>query len=80
MHCTKRAPLPSCIWIDEAQFMTEAQVVQLHRIAHTTKTPVICYGLRSDFQGQPFPRLQGIADAADDLEEMKTSAAAAFLQ
>jgi thymidine kinase len=68
----KTRALPSCILIDEAQFMTEAQVVQLHRIAHTTKTPVICYGLRSDFQGQPFPGSKALLTLADDLEEMKT--------
>lgn len=65
-------PLPSCILIDEAQFMTEAQVSQLHRLAHTTKTPVICYGLRSDFLGQPFPGSKALLTLADDLEEMKT--------
>jgi len=68
----KTRPLPSCILIDEAQFMTEAQVVQLHELAHTRGTPVICYGLRSDFQGQPFPGSKALLTLADDLEEMKT--------
>ena len=63
---------PSCILIDEAQFLTEEQVVQLHLLAHTTKTPVICYGLRSDFQGKPFPGSKALLTLADDLEEMKT--------
>lgn len=63
---------PSCILIDEAQFLSEEQVVQLHIMAHTTKTPVICYGLRSDFQGQPFPGSRALLTLADDLEEMKT--------
>src|SRR5882724_9589316 len=36
---------PNCILIDEAQFLSEAQVIQLHRMAHTSTTPVICYGL-----------------------------------
>ncbi len=63
---------PSCILIDEAQFLTEHQVTQLHRLAHTTATPVICYGLRSDFQGQPFPGSKSLLTLADDLEELKT--------
>ena len=63
---------PSCILIDEAQFLTEEQVVQLHLLAHTTKTPIICYGLRSDFQGKPFPGSMALLTLADDLEEMKT--------
>ena len=65
-------PLPSCILIDEAQFLSEVQVTQLHRLAHTSSTPVICYGLRSDFQGQPFPGSKALLTLADDLEEMKT--------
>jgi thymidine kinase len=39
--------------IDEAQFLTPAQVRQLHRLAHERKLPVLCYGLRSDFRGEP---------------------------
>ena len=65
-------PHPSCILIDEAQFLTEAQVTQLHRLAHTSSMPVICYGLRSDFLGQPFPGSKSLLTLADDLEEMKT--------
>ncbi|MDX2219100.1 MAG: thymidine kinase [Burkholderiales bacterium] len=64
--------LPSCILIDEAQFLSEKQVVQLHRLAHTSKTPVICYGLRSDFIGAAFPGSRALLTLADDLEEMKT--------
>ena len=45
----------ACMLIDEAQFLTPAQVRQLHRLAHTTRLPVICYGLRSDFRGEAFP-------------------------
>ena len=68
---TTRA-MPSCILIDEAQFLSEQQVTQLHRLAHTSTTPVICFGLRSDFQGQPFPGSKALLTLADDLEEMKT--------
>ncbi len=65
-------PLPSCLLIDEAQFLSEKQVIQLHRLAHSTKTPIICYGLRSDFIGNAFPGSRALLTLADDLEEMKT--------
>jgi thymidine kinase len=64
--------LPSCILIDEAQFLTPDQVVDLHRLTHGSRTPVICYGLRSDFLGHAFPGSQALLTLADDLEEMKT--------
>jgi thymidine kinase len=64
--------LPSAILVDEAQFLTHSQVVELHVLAHTGKCPIICYGLRSDFLGQPFPGSRALLTLADDLEEMKT--------
>jgi thymidine kinase len=63
---------PDCILVDEAQFLTELQVIDLHRLAHTQGVPVICYGIRSDFQGQAFPGSRALLTVADDLEEMKT--------
>lgn len=65
-------PAPACILVDEAQFLTEAQVVQLHRTAHLSGIPAICYGIRSDFLGQAFPGSRTLLTLADDLEEMKT--------
>jgi thymidine kinase len=65
-------PLPACVLIDEAQFLTEAQVTDLHRFAHVEGVPVICYGIRSDFQGRAFPGSRALLTLADDLEEMKT--------
>lgn len=62
----------ACLLIDEAQFLTPQQVRQLHRMAHVDDLPVICYGLRSDFVGQPFPGSKALLTLADDLEEMKT--------
>jgi thymidine kinase len=62
----------SCVLIDEAQFLTERQVTDLHRFAHVEGVPVICYGIRSDFQGQAFPGSRVLLTLADDLEEMKT--------
>ncbi len=68
----KSRALPSCVLIDEAQFLTEPQVVDLHRFAHIDRVPVICFGLRSDFRGQAFPGSRALLTLADDLEEMKT--------
>jgi thymidine kinase len=68
----RTGPTPSCVLIDEAQFLTEAQVSDLHRFAHVEGVPVICYGIRSDFQGRAFPGSRALLTLADDLEEMKT--------
>jgi thymidine kinase len=62
----------SCLLVDEAQFLTEAQVWQLHEIAHMQGTPVICYGLRTDFRGQLFPGSGALLGLADEMDEIKT--------
>lgn len=62
----------ACVLIDEAQFLTVTQVHQLHWWVHTTNTPVMCFGLRSDFQGNPFPGSAALLALADSLEEIKT--------
>ena len=62
----------ACVLFDEAQFLTEAQVRQLHQIAVLHGVPVICYGLRSDFQGNAFPGAAALATLADQIEELKT--------
>ena len=43
-----------CVFIDEAQFLTARQVLQLTLIADKLGVPVLCYGLRTDFRGEPF--------------------------
>ena len=63
---------PACLLIDEAQFLTRDQVRQLHRLAHREDIPVLCWGLRSDFQGHAFEGSAELLTLADDLEEMKT--------
>jgi thymidine kinase len=68
---------PACVLIDEAQFLTPAQVRQLHRLSHQERVPVLCWGLRSDFRGQAFPGAAELLTLADDLEEMKTICACA---
>lgn len=62
----------ACLLIDEAQFCTPTQAQQLHRIAALRDVPVICYGLRTDFRGQPFPGSAMLLALADDIEEIKT--------
>ena len=62
---------PACVLIDEAQFLTEAQVWQLARLADEAKLPVLCYGLRTDFQGELFPGAQVLLGLADSLVELK---------
>jgi thymidine kinase len=64
-------PDVACVLVDEAQFLTREQVVQLHRLAQTRAVPVICYGLRSDFRGDPFPGSAYLLALADDIEEIK---------
>ncbi len=62
----------ACVLVDEAQFLTKEQVVQLHRAAHVLGVPIICYGLRSDFLGEPFPGSAYLLTLADSIEELKT--------
>jgi thymidine kinase len=66
------APRPACLLVDEAQFLSREQVRQLHRLAHRENLPVMCWGLRSDFQGNAFAGAAELLTLADDLEELKT--------
>lgn len=66
------ADRPACLLVDEAQFLTPAQVRELHKLAHEARVPVICYGLRTDFRGDGFPGALELLAIADTLEEMKT--------
>ncbi len=65
------APKVACLLIDEAQFLSTLQVQQLHQLAQVRGVPVICYGLRSDFLGNPFPGSAYLLALADDIEELK---------
>ena len=62
----------ACVLVDEAQFLTPVQVRQLHQVAHLCNIPVLCFGLRSDFQGEAFPGSAVLLTLADELEELKT--------
>ena len=67
---TRVEPL-ACVLVDEAQFLTEAQVWQLAKVADTAGIPVLCYGLRTDFQGELFPGAKVLLGIADSLIELK---------
>lgn len=61
-----------CVIVDEAQFLTKAQVELLVRIVDEWNIPVIAYGLRTDFQGNFFEGSQWLMAWADTIEEIKT--------
>lgn len=61
----------ACILIDEAQFMSPHQVRQLHKIVAQHGVPVIAFGLRTDFKGEPFPGATYLLALAEELVEMK---------
>src|ERR1700730_254751 len=62
----------SCVLIDEGPFLSPQPGGKLHQAAHVLGIPVICYGIRSDFQGEPFPGSIYLLALADSLEEIKT--------
>ena len=61
-----------CVLVDEAQFLSRAQVFQLGEIADALGVPVLAYGLRTDFQGNLFEGSQHLLAWADKLVEIKT--------
>ena len=62
----------ACVFVDEAQFLSEEQVWQLARVADDLGVPVMCYGLRVDFQGKLFPGSSALLALADDMREVRT--------
>ena len=62
-----------CVLVDEAQFLSEALVEQLRRVTLTHNVPVICYGLRTDFQTRLFPGSRRLLELADSIEEVKVT-------
>ncbi|KRN09391.1 thymidine kinase [Liquorilactobacillus mali] len=63
---------PSCILIDESQFLTSKQVEELASIVDLFGIPVICYGLKNDFSNNLFEGSKALLTLADKLEEIKT--------
>ena len=67
----RKNPL-KCILVDEAQFLTKEQVFQLAEIVDKLRIPVLAYGIRTDFQANPFPGSTYLLAIADQLIELKT--------
>ena len=62
----------ACVFVDEANFMTEAQAWQLSKIVDELKIPVMAYGLRTDFKGELFPGSKVLLAIADEMREVRT--------
>lgn len=62
----------ACVLIDEAQFLTPEQVWQLARAADDLGVPIMTYGLRVDFRGEPFPGSAALLALADSMREIRT--------
>ncbi|GAM62340.1 thymidine kinase [Vibrio ishigakensis] len=61
-----------CVLVDESQFLTKEQVYQLTEVVDKLRVPVLCYGLRTDFQGELFEGSRHLLAWADKLVELKT--------
>ena len=68
----KQSEKISCIFVDEAQFLTKKQVQGLGKIADELNIPVMTYGIRTDFRGELFEGSQELLALADNLKELKT--------
>ena len=62
----------ACVFLDEAQFLTEPQVWQLARAVDDLGVPVMCFGLRVDFLGKLFPGSAALLALADEMREVRT--------
>ena len=62
----------ACVLVDEAQFLEPTQVMDLTLVADRLSIPVLCYGLRTDFRGEPFGGSRYLLAWADELIEIKT--------
>jgi thymidine kinase len=72
IRCETESSKVACVFLDESQFLTPAQVLQLTLVCDRLKIPVLCYGLRTDFQGEPFEGSKYLLAWADVLGEIKT--------
>jgi len=67
----KREPV-HCVFVDEAQFLSPQQVLQATMICDRLNIPVLAYGLRTDFRGEPFEGSKYLLSWAEELVEVKT--------
>ena len=68
----KKAGKCDVIIVDECQFLTEDQIDQLRTIVNDYNVPVMCFGLRTDFQTRLFPGSRRLMEVADTIQEIKT--------
>ena len=71
--CAGENPRPEWVLVDEAQFLTAAQVDQLAQVVDDTGINVICYGLRTDFKSNLFEGARRLFEIADTLDEIKST-------
>ncbi len=62
----------NCVFVDEAQFLSSEQVMQLARAVDYLNLPILCFGLRTDFRGDLFPGSERLLAIADEIRELKT--------
>jgi len=62
----------SCVLIDESQFLLEDSIMSLVEVVDQLNIPVVCYGLKNDFQNQLFEGTKRLIEMADKVEEIKT--------
>tara|TARA_B100001057_G_scaffold274610_1_gene274844 strand:- start:1133 stop:1714 length:582 start_codon:yes stop_codon:yes gene_type:complete len=62
----------SCVFVDEVQFLTKQQIRDLSKVSDELNIPVMCYGIRTDFQGELFEGSMELLAIADNLKELKT--------
>lgn len=72
LQAKKTHPKLHCVLIDEAQFLTKDQVMQLTEIVDQLNLPVLAFGIRSDFKAEPFPGSLYLLVWADNIQEIKT--------
>ena len=72
VYCEKQKDVCDVIIVDECQFMTPAQIDQLRAIVDDFNKPVMCFGLRTDFQTHLFPGSHRLMEVADTIQEIKT--------
>ena len=68
----QQEPKLTCVLIDEVHFLKKEQIKQLTKITTELRIPVLCYGLRSDFRGEPFEGSSYLLAWAEELTEIKT--------
>ena len=72
LFCAEQKDTCNVIIVDECQFLTEQQIDQLRGIVNDFNIPVMCFGLRTDFQTKLFPGSLRLMEVADTIQEIKT--------